>query len=253
MEEVIGIYYVYRFLDKNKAVIYLSCTKHLEREIRNVTFSESLSKRVSRIEYIRFEEEADAEMSLAYFISVFDPDYIDKDYKAYDELSLTIEELDNLEWTVYERINNFKWRKDLIREVHNLRIESREMTQKVNYILEKKTELLNTTIEFESNFHKETLKLDFLGVFRLIEEMTDNPPRRRTFNYWETLSNLKEQPDLMVRALEIEPIEMEWNKKLFFRTYNEYTDSLLKLEEQESEIKRKLFEKEKLLDEMEVV
>lgn len=254
MKEVIDIYYVYRFLNKNKNVLYLNYTRHLEQKLKETSFEEELAKQVRRIEYICFEEEADAELSVVYFNSILNPDFKERyKFRFYEELSFRFDELDSKEWITYEKINDLKWRKDLIREVFNLRIKSRDTARKFDYVLDKEFELFHTMIEFESCFHKKTLELSFPGVLRLIEEMTDNPPRRKTQNYWTTLSQLEQKRDSMIRSLEIEPIEIGRNKELFFRDYDEYTASIIELEDEADNVKKELLKKEKLLYGLEVV
>lgn len=252
---VIKIYYVYRFLNKDKGVLYLDYTKQLTHEIREVSFTKKLAEQVCRIEYICVEKEADAEMVVVYFNSVLNPPFKNKDkLKFYEDLSFRFDELDNKEWTTYEKINDFKWRKELIREVYQVQLEKEKLINRLSYLEEKGNKLYNLTTEFESDFHKKTFELNILGINQLIEEMEGvKPSRRRSRYYRPTLYSLRYERDFMVRSLRIYKKTIGKNVDIYFDDYEDYLDSLIELEDRVELISEELLKKEKLLEQMEVV
>ena len=250
---MIEIYYVYRFLNKDKDVLYLDYTKQLAHEIREVSFTKKLAEQVCRIEYICVEEETDAEMVVVYFNSVLNPPFKEKN-KFYEDLSFRFDELDNKEWTTYEKINDFKWRKELIRGVYQVQLKKEKLVNKLSYLKEKGDELYNLTTEFESDFHKKTFELNFIGVLNLINEMKSvNSSRRKSRYYRPTLYSLERERDFMVRSLRIHKETTGKNVDIYFSDYKEYLNSLIKLKDEVELISEELLKKEKFLEQMEVV
>lgn len=103
MEEVKNC--VYRFLDKNGKILYVGSTelllKHRLSSHNCGHLCDCCKRSTVKVEYIVFPTIMDIRVAELYYINKYQPPY-NTQHKYEDGISYTIDQLDNMEWTVYK-------------------------------------------------------------------------------------------------------------------------------------------------------
>ncbi|WP_162985713.1 GIY-YIG nuclease family protein [Virgibacillus halodenitrificans] len=107
--------YIYRFLNKNREIIYIGSTKNIYNRISNQHFSNSghlepkQYSQVDIVEYAKVSESSDRLLLENYLITKIKPPFNKREKKYTDEIySNIISEVNNLNWIKYEQESFFK-------------------------------------------------------------------------------------------------------------------------------------------------